>query len=99
VTGAEGGIGQAICARFLEEGAQVAATDIDLSGAGDVVSRAPEGQAIALQCDASDSDSVREAIGQAAATFGRLNVLCSVAGGSSLQDGIITEASEEEFWH
>jgi len=98
VTGAGGGIGRAICARFLEEGAQVAATDIDLSGAGDAIGHAPDGQAIALQCDAGDSDSVREAIGQAAAAFGKLNVLCGVAGGSSPQDGIITEAPEEEFW-
>jgi NAD(P)-dependent dehydrogenase (short-subunit alcohol dehydrogenase family) len=98
VTGAGGGIGRAICARFLEEGAQVAATDINLDSAREAVGHAPDGRAIALQCDAGDSDSVRQAIEAAAAGFGRLNVLCSVAGGSSSQDGIVTEAPEEEFW-
>lgn len=99
VTGAGGGIGRAICARFLEEGARVAATDIDLGGASDAVGQPPEGQATALQCDAGDNNTVREAIGQAAAAFGRLNVLCSVAGGSSLRDGSISDESRMVTGH
>ena len=99
VTGAAGGIGGAICKRFLEEGARVAATDIDLDGAGEAVADArDDGRAIALRCDAGDSDSVRGAITSTVTAFGTLNVLCSVAGGSSTRDGAVTEAPEEEFW-
>jgi NAD(P)-dependent dehydrogenase (short-subunit alcohol dehydrogenase family) len=98
VTGAGGGIGRAICERFLAEGASVAATDIDLAAAQESISSAAEGKAIALRCDAGDSDSVREQIEATVKAFGSLNVLCNVAGGSSSRDAIVTEAPEEEFW-
>src|SRR4051794_36386966 len=91
VTGAGGGIGRAICERFLAEGARIAATDIDADAAAESITSATAGQAVALRCDAGDSDSVREAIASAASTFGALNVLCNVAGGSSNRDGIVTE--------
>jgi len=98
VTGAGGGIGSAICSRFLEEGAQVTATDIDLEAARIAVSGAAAGQAIPLQIDAGDSDQVRSAIARTVDEFGRLNVLCNVAGGSSMQDASVVDAPEEEFW-
>lgn len=98
VTGAGGGIGRAICERFLAEGARIAATDIDADAAGESIASGTTGQAVALRCDAGDSESMREAIASAASTFGTLNVLCNVAGGSSTRDGIVTEAPEEEFW-
>ena len=99
VTGAGGGIGRSICERLLAEGARVAAVDIDLAGAQVAVTGGlAEGRAIALACDVGDSDAVRAAIAQAAAALGRLNVLCNVAGGSTLQDGPVTAAPEAEFW-
>ena len=98
VTGAGGGIGSAICRRFLEEGAQVTATDINLEAARTAISGATAGQAIALQIDAGDSDQVRAAIARTVEEFSRLNVLCNVAGGSSLQDASVIDAPEEEFW-
>jgi NAD(P)-dependent dehydrogenase (short-subunit alcohol dehydrogenase family) len=98
VTGAGGGIGSAICRRFLEEGARVAAADLDLEAAQRAIAEAAPGRALALPLDAGDSDQVREAIDRTAAEFGLLNVLCNVAGGSSTNDGPVTEASEQEFW-
>src|SRR3954453_15206594 len=99
VTGAGGGIGRAICERFLAEGARVGATDIDLDAAAEAVSSASDGRRpLALRCDAGDSDSVREAGAATAQAFGGLNVLCNVAGGSSTRDGRVTEAPEDEFW-
>jgi len=99
VTGASGGIGRSICERFVAEGARVAAVDIDLAGAqaalGDALN---DGRAVALRCDVGDGEAVRQAIAQAVAAFGRLNVLCNVAGGSTLQDGPVTEAPDDEFW-
>jgi NAD(P)-dependent dehydrogenase (short-subunit alcohol dehydrogenase family) len=41
---------------------------------------------------------VREAIAQAEAHFGKIDVLHNNAGGSTAQDGSVTEASLDEFW-
>jgi NAD(P)-dependent dehydrogenase (short-subunit alcohol dehydrogenase family) len=99
VTGAGGGIGRAVCERFLAEGARVAAIDVDEGAAREAVGgAADDGRALVVGCDASDSAGVRAAIARTAATFGSLNVLCNIAGGSSTADGKITEAPEEEFW-
>jgi NAD(P)-dependent dehydrogenase (short-subunit alcohol dehydrogenase family) len=98
VTGAGGGIGRAVCQRFVEEGACVVAVDVSASAARDAVSELPGSQTTHLQCDISDSSSVREAIALAVAKFGGLSVLCNFAGGSSPQDGPILDAAEDEFW-
>jgi NAD(P)-dependent dehydrogenase (short-subunit alcohol dehydrogenase family) len=99
VTGAGGGIGRAICERFLAEGACVAAVDINAEAAADAVGAATApGRALALQCDVGDSGSVRAAIAATVARFGRLNVLCNLAGGSTPRDGNVIDAPEEEFW-
>jgi NAD(P)-dependent dehydrogenase (short-subunit alcohol dehydrogenase family) len=98
VTGAGGGIGSAICQRFLQEGARVAAADLDLEAARQAIAGAAPGRALALRLDAGDSGQVRDGIDRTAAEFGLLNVLCNVAGGSSASDGPVTEAPEEEFW-
>lgn len=98
VTGAGGGIGRSICARFLAEGAFVAAVDIDANAARDAVEHGAKGRTLALACDVGDSRSVADAVAQTAAAFGRINVLCNLAGGSTPRDGPVTEAPEEEFW-
>jgi NAD(P)-dependent dehydrogenase (short-subunit alcohol dehydrogenase family) len=98
VTGAGGGIGSEICRQFLAEGARVAATDYDLAAAKTAIAGAEPGTAIAFAVDAGDGEAVRSAIARAVAEFGLLNVLCHVAGGSSNEDGPVTEAPEEEFW-
>src|SRR6185369_13964336 len=99
VTGAGGGIGRSICERFVAEGAFVAAADIDAEHAESAVRTArANGRAIALRCDVGDTDSVRDGIARTVATFGGLNVLCNVAGGSTSHDAAVTEAPEAEFW-
>lgn len=97
VTGAGGGIGRRICARFLEEGARVVALDIDAEAASEAVASAPD-RALVQCCDISDSASVQDAISAASTCFGKLNVLCGAAGGSSPVDRPIVDAPEEEFW-
>lgn len=96
VTGAGGGIGRAICARFAQQGAAVAATDISQAAAQEAVG--DQAETLALACDVGDADSVRAAVAAAVARFGKLTVLCNVAGGSTPADGPVTEAPEEEFW-
>jgi len=98
ITGAAGGIGSAICRRFLQEGARLAATDIAEDGLAEALRDAAPGQVIQMRVDAGDGDQVKAAIARAVDTFGKLDVLCNVAGGSSTADGPVTEAPEEEFW-
>lgn len=98
LTGAGGGIGSAICHRFIAEGALLAATDLNEGAAAEAVQAAPTGRALVLSCDAGDSRSVQAAVEKTVDTFGHLDILCSVAGGSSANDSRVTEALEEEFW-
>jgi NAD(P)-dependent dehydrogenase (short-subunit alcohol dehydrogenase family) len=98
ITGAGGGIGRAICKRFVEEGAHIAAIDINLASAQAAIAGLDSSRTMALQCDASDPDGVQEAIAQVVKTFGALNVICNVAGGSTPADNCVTEAPIEEFW-
>jgi NAD(P)-dependent dehydrogenase (short-subunit alcohol dehydrogenase family) len=98
VTGAGGGIGRAVCERFLAEGARVAAADVDMGAAQQSILGADAGRAIAIGCDVGDGEAVRASIARTVSAFGTLNVLCNIAGGSSNRDGMVTDAPEEEFW-
>ncbi|RWX81225.1 SDR family oxidoreductase [Neorhizobium lilium] len=82
VTGAAGGIGGAISARFATEGAQVIVTDMDGEGAGATVSQivADGGCARALVSDISTADGCHAIIQNVIATEGRIDVLCNNAG-------------------
>ena len=98
ITGAGGGIGLSVCERFLEEGARVVATDRDLAAAERAVATASAGHGKALPCDVTSNAEVHQAVEQAVATFGRLDLLVTVAGGSTAADGRVTEVSDKEFW-
>lgn len=98
VTAAGGGIGRSICAHFVAEGAFVAATDIDGALAAQAISELSPPAVIGMSCDVSNGDSVRAALKETVKHFGRLDVLCNLAGGSSLEDARVTDAPDEEFW-
>jgi NAD(P)-dependent dehydrogenase (short-subunit alcohol dehydrogenase family) len=104
ITGGGGGIGRATAERFAEEGAKVVVADID-AAAGEAAAHSARtraansgGDAYFVHCDVTERSSVETAIAETVARFGTLNVLHNNAGGSTLQDGPVTEAPEEEFW-
>jgi NAD(P)-dependent dehydrogenase (short-subunit alcohol dehydrogenase family) len=104
ITGAGGGIGRATAERFVEEGAKVVLAEInrELGEAAAASARAMAGNAGGdahfVHCDVTDKASVTAAVAETVNRFGKLDVLHNNAGGSTPQDGPVTEASEEEFW-
>jgi NAD(P)-dependent dehydrogenase (short-subunit alcohol dehydrogenase family) len=70
-------------------------------GCGPLRSSAPAncgGNAHFVRCDVTERASVEPAIAETIACYGKLDILHNNAGGSTLQDGLVTEAPEEEFW-
>jgi len=104
ITGAGGGIGRATAERFVEEGAKVVVAEInrELGEAAAASARARAGNgggdAHFVHCDVTDKASVTAAVAESVRRYGKLNVLHNNAGGSTPQDGPVTEAPEEEFW-
>ena len=104
ITGGGGGIGRATAERFAEEGAKVVVADIDLE-AGEAAARSARalaansgGDCHFLNCDVTERASVERAVAETVARYGKLDILHNNAGGSTLQDGPVTEAPEQEFW-
>jgi NAD(P)-dependent dehydrogenase (short-subunit alcohol dehydrogenase family) len=104
ITGGGGGIGRATAERFAEEGAKVVVADID-TAAGEAAARSAQAHAANsggdghfVRCDVTERASVEAALAETVARYGRLDILHNNAGGSTLQDGPVTEAPEDEFW-
>jgi NAD(P)-dependent dehydrogenase (short-subunit alcohol dehydrogenase family) len=78
VTGGGSGIGAAICRRLAEEGAIVAALDLSVERAQDVIGDFPG--AAAVHADVSDSASVEAALTQVENALGPLAIMVNNAG-------------------
>lgn len=77
ITGAAGGLGGETARVLSEHGAKVAIIDINLDGAEATAEgiRKNGGEAIALHCDISQEDSVREMAAAVVAEYGRIDIL------------------------
>lgn len=87
VTGAARGIGEAIAAAFVREGAKVIATDIDPPSLRVTAARLGEG-VFALPLDVRDETSWQAVHAEILARFGRLDVLVNNAGITGLESGV-----------
>lgn len=76
VTGGRGGIGRAICARFLREGATVFAGDLTKEGS---VSGEAEGSRF-VKYDVTSEDDARAVMATITAECGKLDILVNAAG-------------------
>jgi NAD(P)-dependent dehydrogenase (short-subunit alcohol dehydrogenase family) len=81
VSGAAGGIGQAIATAFAEAGAAVACCDIELAGAQETARRLGQagGRAFAQECDVASQRDTLAAVAATRDAFGRLDILVSGA--------------------
>lgn len=93
VTGAAGGIGGAVVAAFVAEGARVLAVDRDVSAIPPSPSVEP------FACDVTDATAVEKAVTQCRNHFGGLHVAFNGAGisGRRLGDGPV-DACTDEGW-
>lgn len=82
VTGAAGGIGRAICRRFIDEGINIIALDINMEALKQLItdSDADESRLLCVAVDITDYAKVRDAIDGGVAKFGKLDILVNNAG-------------------
>jgi NAD(P)-dependent dehydrogenase (short-subunit alcohol dehydrogenase family) len=82
VTGAASGMGRATCVRFAAEGAAVLGIDIAREGLAETESlaRASSAKVQTALLDVARRDDCRRAVAATVESFGRLDVLCNIAG-------------------
>jgi NAD(P)-dependent dehydrogenase (short-subunit alcohol dehydrogenase family) len=99
VTGAGGGFGRAIAARFADEGAAVAVTARTQSQLDQTVAQiaARRGRALAIAGDATDRADVARVVGETERHFGPVSILVSNAGVPG-PFGPIGEIDPDEWW-
>ncbi|MDT8326892.1 MAG: SDR family oxidoreductase [Roseovarius sp.] len=95
VTGAASGFGKGIAELFVAEGARVAIVDLNEEGAKSVAKSLGE-PAIAIRCDVSDGAQVADAVAQANAAFGGLDIVVNNAGWTNANSPLM-ETDEATF--
>ena len=86
VTGGARGIGAATAARFAEEGARVAVTDLDFEG---------EGPALQIACDVTKREEVEAAVAETVSELGGLDILVTSAG--VIRDNLLFKMTDDDF--
>jgi 2-hydroxycyclohexanecarboxyl-CoA dehydrogenase len=94
VTGGGSGIGRAIAERLAEEGARVAVSDMVLANA-ETTADAIGGDAIAVELDVTDDDSIRRAVAAVTERLGPIDVLINNAGWDRIEPFV---DSHPETW-
>lgn len=100
VTGASSGIGRATAQLFAERGYAVALADRDEQGgrSAEAAVRGAGGKGTFVACDVTDDDSVRQAVEQTVAEFGRLDAAFNAAGIDG-EFGKFTADCSLDNWH
>ncbi|MDT0317167.1 SDR family oxidoreductase [Streptomyces millisiae] len=93
ITGASRGLGRAFTEAALDAGDRVVGTARDISPLDELAARHP-GRLLALRLDVTDRQAVFDVVGEAAAHFGRLDIVVNNAG--ALFAGMVEEFTEEQ---
>lgn len=80
VTGAAGGIGQALCRAFAAAGMRVGVCDVNRAGAERLAGELGAECAVAVEADVADPDSCTRAVAAVSGRFGSLHALVNNAG-------------------
>ena len=96
VTGAAGGIGQALSRRFVEEGATVAALDRDAAGLARLAGALGLDKLHPATADICDHRAVADAVAAIIARFGRIDILVNNAGWDAPKQFLDTSP---DFWN
>lgn len=89
VTGAGGGIGQAIADKMVQEGAVVVFTDLNQEAAEAVTAKYSKDQAVAVPCDVTSEEAIANAFKETVLAFGGVDIIVHSAGlaiSKSLED-------------
>lgn len=89
VTGAGGGIGQAIADKMVAEGAVVVYTDLNTEAVESATSKYNKDQAVAVQCDVTSEEAIVNAFKETVLAFGGVDIIVHSAGlaiSKSLED-------------
>ncbi len=99
VTGAGSGIGEAVCARFAQEGANVVATTRTRDHLERTLERlrASGRQTVGLALDVTDRGSIPSVVADVVRRFGRIDVVCANAGIELPRSPAIQEVTDEEW--
>jgi NAD(P)-dependent dehydrogenase (short-subunit alcohol dehydrogenase family) len=96
VTGAAQGIGRAIAAAFLAEGARVCLTDLNGEGVTATARElAGDGRATPMQLDVTDRSAVQECVDRAVDELGGIDILINNAGVITMKPTV--DLTEEEW--
>ena len=100
VTGAGSGIGRGTAKLFASRGHAVAIIDMNEAGGRETEAaiRDAGGEARFIQCNVADDDSVRNAVEQTVATYGRIDAAFNAAGIEG-EAGNLTADCTLENWH
>ena len=82
VTGAAGGIGRAICRRFIDEAINIIALDVNAGALKEFAAGlgADESRLLCIAVDITDYQAVQDAVERGVAKFGKLDILVNNAG-------------------
>ncbi len=101
ITGAGAGIARAAAAIFAQEGARVALAEINAEAgrATEAMVRDAGGEALFIETDVRQEDSVKSAVTSTVERFGKLDLLYNCAGGSTAEDDVVTEVDLAVWQH
>jgi NAD(P)-dependent dehydrogenase (short-subunit alcohol dehydrogenase family) len=97
ITGGGSGIGKAISLLFAQQGASVYILDYDKGSAEEVVTQVKKegGHAVAVSCDVSSQQQVKEVVGNIAQEAGSIQLLVNNAGVAHV--GNVETTTEDDF--
>jgi meso-butanediol dehydrogenase/(S,S)-butanediol dehydrogenase/diacetyl reductase len=97
VTGAAAGIGKATARMLAKEGASIWCADINRLGMEDTIGeiRKSGGDAAGSTFDATDAEQARELVTQVIDHFGKLDILCNIAGMVRM---VLTQEETPDVW-